>query len=322
MSKVERKDCVETLSCALTEEQVAGYSQDMAGLHQTKLEVEDQKKEMTKDFGARIQKFESDIHVLSRKITTKKEARDVNCFWEFDYSKGEKTLFRTDTGEAVKVETISAIERQRYIEFVEKENKDGEISQAVKKAEEKNKKAPKSKVVEKTERDKSCPDCGAPEGEEHSEGCPTLMPEEGTEETEGSPGQEESGDDTPEVPEEEETPPKGPVQEEVVEVSDGVGEEDDGGDCFGTFDSNDAECANCNKKDDCYTETSRKRLEEAEGKEPAVEEQEEPKSEEEGAEVEAKPFYTCKQCGKGFNEYVDKGDGIWECPHCNSDSWM
>jgi hypothetical protein len=313
MSKVERKDCVEHLSCALTEEQVAGYSQDMAGLHQTKLEVEDQKKEMTKDFGARIQKFESDIHVLSRKITTGREARDVNCFWEFDYSKGEKTLFRTDTGEGVKIETISAIERQRYIEFVEKEkDKSDAIPEAIKKAEKKKaEKKGKSKDVEK--KDTSCPDCGSPDSGSHSEDCPAiaeaaeeLSEPEGTDEAEESPGQEESGDDTPEVPEEEETPPEGEPEETSELAGDDMPEED----CFGTFDSNDAECANCDRLQECSKET----ISEGDAEKPA---EEEPKD-----EVQEKtPFYTCRKCKKGFDEYIDEGDGVWICPHCKDKDW-
>lgn len=194
-----------------------------------------------------------------------------------DYSKGEKTLYRTDTGEAVKVETISAIERQRYIEFVEKENKDGEISQAVKKAEEKKAgKKGKSKDVKK--KDTSCPDCGAPEGEEHSEGCPTLMPE--PEQSEPEEASEVAADDMPEE------------------------------DCFGTFDSNDAECANCDRLQECSKETLSGGETEKPAEEPAVKE---------SAET---PFYTCKKCGKGFEEYIDKGDGVWECPHCKADDWI
>jgi DNA-directed RNA polymerase subunit RPC12/RpoP len=279
----------------------------MAGLHQTKLEVEDQKKEMTKDFGARIQKFESDIHVLSRKITTKKEARDVNCFWEFDYSKGEKTLFRTDTGEGVKVETISAIERQRYIEFVEKEkDKSDAMPEAIKKAEEK--KADKKGAAKK---DRKCPHCGAKEGKEHFSACPNAETPEAKEEKLEISGEEagEAADNIEEVleedlastTEEEETPPCGPPAEDIPEEVD----------CFGTFDSNDAECANCDRLQECSKETI---SEEPAAEEPAVEEAKD--------EAQEKLFYTCKQCGKGFNEYVDKGDGVWECPHCNSDTWM
>lgn len=268
--KVERKDCVETLSCALTEDQVAGYSQDMAGLHQTKLEVEDQKKEMTKDFGARIQKFESDIHVLSRKITTKKEARDVNCFWEFDYTSGEKTLTRTDTGKVVKKETISAIERQRYIEFVEKKNSSGEMAQAMDDAE----KNQSEKAAGK------CPHCGTKDGKKHFSTCPNAETVE------------------KEVPEED-----GPAADDIPESED----------CFGTFASGSSECAKCDRVDDCKKDTP-------EETEPAKEEvTEEPvEKEEKGL------FYTCRQCKKGFDEYIDlnNGEGDTTCPHCKAVNWQ
>ena len=40
MSKVEREDCVEHLSCDLNEDELAKYSQEMAELNQRKVEVE------------------------------------------------------------------------------------------------------------------------------------------------------------------------------------------------------------------------------------------------------------------------------------------
>ena len=332
--KVERKDCVEHLSCELNEDELAKYSQEMAELNQRKVEVEAEKKEAMKDYGAKLQHLKSGVNVLGRKIITRKEARDVNCFWEFDYASGEKTLIRTDTGETVKKETIFAIERQRYIEFVEKDNKDGEMAQAVKKAEEKKPVKKKSKcphcgakegkehfsacpnaeVAEEVPgdasvaaEDKSCPDCGAPEGETHSDGCPAVAEEEVAQEpesTDGSPEEEQAPDQAGEEPEEMTEPSPDDMPE--------------GEDCFGTFDSNDAECANCDRKDDCYLETSKTDEAPPEG-EPEVEA---PASEEATEKSDKLPFYTCKKCKEGFDEYVNKGEGVWECPHCKAADWM
>lgn len=307
---VERKDCVEHLSCELNEDELAKYSQEMAELNQRKVEVEAEKKEAMKDYGAKLQHLESGVNVLGRKIITRKEARDVNCFWEFDYASGEKTLVRTDTGETVKKETISAIERQRYIEFVEKENENGEISQAVKKAEEK-------KAEKKNDK---CPHCGAKEGKEHFSACPNVevTEGEGTDETE-EPGDElpEATDESPEEGEEQEPDQTKGEPEEMTEPSaDDMPESED---CFGTFDSNDAECANCDRLDDCAKET----LDESKETSPEGEREVEAAAGEEAPEKSDKtPFYTCRKCKEGFDEYVDKGEGVWECPHCKSDSWM
>lgn len=338
----ERKDVVEHLSCALTEDELARYSQEMAELNQRKVEVEAEKKESMKDYGAKLQHLESNVNLIGRKIITKKEARDVNCFWEFDYTTGEKTLTRMDTGEIVKKETISAHERQKHMEFIESKNEEGEISQAIKEAKDKPAKkkgkcshcgakegkehfstCPNAEAPEVAEEDKSCSDCGAPEGEQHSDGCPTIAEEEAEECPPDGPEEEidlslnpegeprHDGEDAQEAP--------GQSKEELKEESGPTAEDiPEGSDCYATFDSNDAECANCDQKQKCFKDTPIKEEPSTEG--PASEE--EPASEEAPEKSGETPFYTCRKCGKGFDEYVDKGEGVWECPHCNSDSWM
>ena len=294
----ETKNCVETLQCALTEEEVAGYSQEMADLNQTKVKVDAEKKEVVKEFGARLQKYEAEINVLSLKIITKKEARDVNCYWEFNFDSGEKILFRTDTGEAVKMEVISAIERQRYMEFIESKNEDGEISQAVKKAKGK------------------CPHCGAKDGKEHFSACPNAE----TPEVEGEPIVEEeelpATQDHPDtvLPEPEDDGPKiGGVCEEPEDEVTETTSDDSPDDCFGTFATDDSECSECDRKGDCEKESPTPEAEDAVTEEPAE-------------EPEDKTFtYTCRQCEGGFDEPKDvDDDGIDDsiCPICGSNSWL
>lgn len=294
----ETKNCVETLQCALTEEEVAGYSQEMADLNQTKVKVDAEKKEVVKEFGARLQKYEAEINVLSLKIITKKEARDVNCYWEFNFDSGEKILFRTDTGEAVKMEVISAIERQRHMEFIESKNEGGEMSQAIKKAENK------------------CPHCGAKDGKEHFSACPNAetpeVEEEPIVEEEELPATQDHPDTV--LPEPEDDGPKiGGVceepEDEVTEPTSDDGPED----CFGTFASDDSECKECDRKKDCKKETP-----EPEAKEEAPEKPAE--------EPEEKTFqYTCKECGGDFDTYNGVGneeDAETSCPICGTTDFV
>lgn len=278
---LETKDCVETLLCELSEKDVVLYSQAMADVNQLKIKLETEKKEITKDIGARLQKYVADINLLSLRVSTKKETRDVDCRWEFDFDAGEKTLYRLDTAEVVRTEAIADEERQGDLELEDKPSV--EIDESI-----------------------TCVDCGAPEGEQHSEGCPTVA-EEVAEECQLP----EVTDESPEKGEE-----QGPDQaKEETEEMDGPAADDipESEDCFGTFDPNDAECAKCDRLDDCSKETLDSKPEEVDAKD-TEEPPEEPKD---------KPkFYTCKKCKKGFDEYVDNGDGIWECPHCKAADWM
>jgi hypothetical protein len=301
----EIQDCVEHLSCALTEEEVAKYSQEMAELNQRKVEVEAEKKEKMKDYGAKLQHLESGVNVLGRKVITKKEARDVNCFWEFNFDEGEKVLYRKDTGERVKGETISAMERQRHMEFIESKNENGEMSQAVKKAEDK--KAEKKEKKPEPEKEQAVEGLAeqAEETKQHiADNAKNIMESvagsEGTEEAEGEPGHEESSDGPDEAKEEGE-----PASDDAPE------------DCFGTFVDDDPECGNCDRVKDCSEATPPP--EAVEEEETPVEAAEVPKDEGEKTHT-----YTCAQCGEGFDEPKDvEEDGIDNsaCSICGATNW-
>jgi hypothetical protein len=118
----ERNECAELLQCELNDQDILGYSRDMAGMQQTKNELEEKKKEVTKEFGLKISRAENNMAELANKIRTRKEIRNVNCYWEYDWTEGEKILVRKDTAEVIRRETITASERQRHMDFAEEEN--------------------------------------------------------------------------------------------------------------------------------------------------------------------------------------------------------
>lgn len=57
------------------------------------------------------------IEELVPVIDTRKEIRDVECDWHFNFDTGVKTLFRTDTYEKVKDQPISDYERQQQLKM-------------------------------------------------------------------------------------------------------------------------------------------------------------------------------------------------------------
>jgi hypothetical protein len=113
LSKIEEKPCEEYLPCVLTQEEFLDRSKKLAKANEDAEDLLKKKKDVTADFAAQQKKIESLIGVLSRKVSTGKEYRDVKCVWEFNYKSGVKRLRRLDTSEIVKEGTITQQERQQ-----------------------------------------------------------------------------------------------------------------------------------------------------------------------------------------------------------------
>lgn len=106
-----------TLSCDLTGEEVNTYSQELASVTTEQAEIEAEKKDILSSFTARLNKCAADRIVLARKITTKKEDRQVECDLDFDYAKGMVYTVRTDTGVTIAQRKLSEDERQQWLDL-------------------------------------------------------------------------------------------------------------------------------------------------------------------------------------------------------------
>lgn len=106
-----------TLSCDLTAEEVNTYSQELASVTTEQAEIEAEKKDILSSFTARLNKCAADRIVLARKITTKKEDRQVECDLDFDYAKGMVYTVRTDTGVTIAQRKLSEDERQQWLDL-------------------------------------------------------------------------------------------------------------------------------------------------------------------------------------------------------------
>lgn len=113
---------IRTLSVELTTEEIAAYSNELATITSMEAEVEAEKKEKMSDFTAKLNKCAADRRMLARKITTRKEDRQVECDWEFDYPKGKAYLIRLDTGVTIDSRPLTDDERQQRLDLEGEEN--------------------------------------------------------------------------------------------------------------------------------------------------------------------------------------------------------
>lgn len=104
---------VRQLRVKLTGGEIAKYSKELAKQNQDLKEVEEAKKEVVGKYDSQIKTIKLALLNLSRKVTTEEEDRNVDCWWDYDFAKGEKSLIRSDTGEVVETQIIRDEERQK-----------------------------------------------------------------------------------------------------------------------------------------------------------------------------------------------------------------
>lgn len=116
---MSEKEEIRQLRVRLTENEVMNYSRELAKQSQDLEQIKKDKADITKKYASQIATAEAQIAVLSRKISTGEEDRDVECWWDYDYQAGKKTLVRGDTGEVVATAIITGEERQKSLGFAE-----------------------------------------------------------------------------------------------------------------------------------------------------------------------------------------------------------
>jgi len=97
------------LDCNLTDEELKQYGEDLA--HRF-MDVQALQVERAR-INAKIKPIEQEIETIVVKIDTKKEVREVECDWFYDWHKGKKWLVRTDTYETVPHTTLDITEEEK-----------------------------------------------------------------------------------------------------------------------------------------------------------------------------------------------------------------
>jgi hypothetical protein len=118
-----------SLSCDLTSDEISTYSTELANITTEQSEIEAEKKEIMSNFTARLNKCIADGRVLARKITTRKEDRQVECDLVFDYAKGVVFTVRTDTDVTIGQRKLTDDERQEWLDFEGEQDKQQAIEE-------------------------------------------------------------------------------------------------------------------------------------------------------------------------------------------------
>lgn len=104
------------LRCVLTEKEILEVGKQSAELTRAIIALEDDKARISKDFGARIAEKEAQRSVLTDKIISGYEFRDVPCVVRLNDPKpGSKTIVRNDTIDVVAVELMNPDEMQEKL---------------------------------------------------------------------------------------------------------------------------------------------------------------------------------------------------------------
>lgn len=104
------------LRCVLTEKEILEVGKQSAELTRAIIALEDDKARISKDFGARIAEKEAQRSVLTDKIISGYEFRDVPCVVRLNDPKpGSKTIVRNDTIDVVAIELMNPDEMQEKL---------------------------------------------------------------------------------------------------------------------------------------------------------------------------------------------------------------
>jgi len=117
MTKSDGKTFFKSLNTELSKDEVTAYGEELADNNNSLAIAENTKKAKMKEYSAIADGFQARIDLLALAISTKHEYRDVECGWEFDFGRGEKSLIRLDTGEKIKTEKVTEEDRQNSTLF-------------------------------------------------------------------------------------------------------------------------------------------------------------------------------------------------------------
>ena len=105
-----------SLACKLTDTEKLQYSKSLAAAIAQKRGAEDNMKSHQTQLKAEIAGQEATINLLSEKINSGHEYREVDCVFEYNWKAKVKTLVRLDTGETVREVPIDDAEMQQRLD--------------------------------------------------------------------------------------------------------------------------------------------------------------------------------------------------------------
>lgn len=113
----------ENLKTKLSAKELADYAQSLSEKYIDNVQLEADKKGLVAEYKAKIDVILGEMGLLSQKVSTQYEWRDVECHWGYNWKTDKKVLIRQDTGEVVREEKISQADRQKLFPLEEKKGK-------------------------------------------------------------------------------------------------------------------------------------------------------------------------------------------------------
>ncbi len=113
----------ENLKTKLSAKELADYAQSLSEKYIDNVQLEADKKGNMAEYKAKADVIIGEMGLLSQKVSTQHEWRDVECHWFYNWDTGKKQLVREDTRENVREEKITQADRQKLFTLGKKESK-------------------------------------------------------------------------------------------------------------------------------------------------------------------------------------------------------
>jgi hypothetical protein len=114
---MKKTEITKSLKCDLTEAEIIDFGLRMSKNMVEITKIATQKKETVSGFKAQVDELAADQRYLSGCVIAETETREVDCSIIYEWEKGQKDIFRNDTGELVESLPISESEQQEEIDL-------------------------------------------------------------------------------------------------------------------------------------------------------------------------------------------------------------
>jgi hypothetical protein len=118
---VIEESCKKYLIYKFTEDEIKELGKSLAKAFSDHSEAEGHLKSASTQIKAELSALEGNMTMMSEKIRSGYEHRNIDCRKEFDYRLGTVTITRLDTGEVVEERPMDAEETQRKLDLQPKE---------------------------------------------------------------------------------------------------------------------------------------------------------------------------------------------------------
>lgn len=100
------------LICQLTVDEWMQRATNLARANKQKEKLQAEASTIAKDFKDRIGGVSGQAKKLMSAVLTRAETRTIDCVWRQDFSAKQKFLVRSDTGDVIETQTMSAADLQ------------------------------------------------------------------------------------------------------------------------------------------------------------------------------------------------------------------